>query len=245
MRQRKTMAVRLFRRNAGFTLVEMMLTLAVSTVILAALYTAYLTQQRSQSVQEQVAEVQQNIRAGLGMMTSEIRMAGFDPKDTANAGILVATPGRFQFTKDLNENGSLPPTAGNPNENITYGFSDGNDAGKDGVADAGVAPLGRDTGGGFQSIAENIQAVEFVYLLGDTLKPTLAPAAAELEKIRAVTVSVLARVGNADPKYTNTMAYEPASKSLHSLPTANWGPYDDNFRRRLYVTTVQLRNMGL
>lgn len=227
----------------GFTFVELLTTLVISVVILASLYSAYLTQQRSQVTQDQLVEMQQNIRAALGIMTSEIRMAGFDPQGTSGAGIVSATKNKVQFTFDRNENGS----AADPNENITYGFALAYDADGDGLADAGAAPLGRTTGGGggAQSIAENIQAVEFVYLVGDAMKPTVAPAVSDLGSIRAVTISILARAKNADQNFTNSATYVPASVTEYSLPTASWGPFGDHFRRRLYISTVTIRNVGL
>ena len=63
----------------GFTLVELMITLAMSGIIVAAVYSAYVIQQKTYFTQDKVVEMQQNIRAGLEMMASEIRMATFDP----------------------------------------------------------------------------------------------------------------------------------------------------------------------
>lgn len=228
----------------GFTLVELMLTMAISGMIVAAIYSAYLSQQRTYLMQEQVAEMQQNIRAALDLLSREIRMAGYDPTGGAGAGITTASAGRIGFTKDItNSTGNASTGDGSlngPNENITFGFSNANDSGPDGIADAGIAPLGRNTGGGFQPIAENIQAIEFRYLdVNGAVTATLAD-------IRAVQISILARAGRPDQDFTNSVTYTPASGVAWDLNGAAAGnAANDNFRRRLLITTVQCRNMGL
>jgi len=53
-------------------------------------------------------------------------------------------------------------------DRIGFGFSTTRDRNRDGVADAGAAPLGRSVGaGGLQPLAENFQAVAFGYAFDD------------------------------------------------------------------------------
>ena len=65
--------------SRGFTMVELLITMLISGVIMAAIYSAYTAQQRTYLAQQQVAGMQQNIRAGLDIMVRELRMAGYDP----------------------------------------------------------------------------------------------------------------------------------------------------------------------
>ena len=237
--------------TAGFTLVELMVTLVISGFIVAAIYSAYVTQQRVYLAQEQVAEMQQNLRAAADILTREIRMAGYDPTGKADAAITTLNPGQFSFSFDGNEDGDTADTG----EIIDIGFSGaaGNDADRDGIPDtltAGVPialPLCRQVnGGGYQDIAENFQAIEFHYLdaAGD---PTTDPAA-----VRTVQFSLLARAGQADPKFTNSAVYCPASNPVDpatgqcdDMTLSVWGPYNDNFRRRLLITNLEIRNVGI
>lgn len=228
----------------GFTLVELLIAMAVSGIVMAAVMTAFLSQHDSYLVQDNVVVMQQNIRVAMELLTSEIRMVGYNPGN-ANAGIVTATAGRLGFTQDLNGDGDTADA----NEAITYGFSTSADATADGIADTGSANLGRNTGtatgvggGGFQLISENFQAIEFNYLMADGTF-TSAPAATALNNIRGVRISLLARVAQADSNFTNTTIYTSAS-GVH------WGglvgaPYNDQFRRRLLITTIQCRNLGL
>ncbi len=237
-----------YRRNSqkGFTLVELMMVMLIVGLIMSGVFTVYRSQQRSQTAQEAVADLQQNLRAAVVMMSQDIREAGCDPLGLSGAGIVVATPGVLQFTRDIGGDPVNPNQAnGNvfdPNENVTYGFSIADDANRNGIADwpAGVdwanpRPLGRDTGAGFQPIAENIAAIEFSYLMDDGTPPTTTPSAAQLAHIVRVQVSVLARAGRADPDYTDARTYTTAAGTV-------WGPFPDNFRRKLEIITIQIRN---
>lgn len=244
----------------GFTLVEVLITMLISGIVMASIYSAFQSQQNSYLAQDQVAEMQQNIRSGLDLMVREIRMVGYDPEGTAYDPsvfdrITVATRGRFSFTQDFNEDGKIDIT--DTNEDISFAFSSatfdvesGTGAAGDGIVDDlngdgvinDVGQLGRDTGGGYQPIAENIQAVEFYYTLDDGTQ-TIAPSAVEFNEIRNVQISILARAGNKDQKFTNTKKYLSAAGNV--LWDGSVAGQEDNYRRRLFIKTVQCRNMGL
>lgn len=234
----------------GFTIVELMIALALSGIIATAIYSAYTAQHRVYLAQDQVVEMQQNIRGGMGLMVREIRMAGYDLEKTAGAGITIATDFQLTFTQDLDEDGSLN-TGTDPGDTISYTMN--GDANNDGEADSGVSTIGRTTGAGvvFQPIAENIQAMEFSYTLADGTTTT-TPAAANLPDIRNVQLTILARASEPDRKFTNNTVYCPASNPYNGTISGcvapggkAWGPYSDNFRRRLLITTINCRNMGL
>jgi prepilin-type N-terminal cleavage/methylation domain-containing protein len=65
------------KKNSGLTLIELLIALVMSAIIIAALYQTFIGQQKTYTVQEQVVDMQQNLRAGLNKMVREIRMAGF------------------------------------------------------------------------------------------------------------------------------------------------------------------------
>ena len=68
-------------RERGVTLVELMLVVGIMGIVLAATYNMFDFQQKSYSVQDNVAVMQQNVRVGLEYMVKEIRMAGYIPED--------------------------------------------------------------------------------------------------------------------------------------------------------------------
>ena len=237
------------RDKKGFTLVELMITLAMSGIIVAAIYSAYIIQQKTYYTQGQVVDMQQNIRAALEMMESEIRMAGYDPTGNATAAITTATNSQFAFSQDLNGDGSVTAGAANPNENIVYRFAATDDANNDGIADtfpaAQTTPVSlrrESNGGGLQPIADGIQAIEFYYTLDDGVTKTLTPA---LDKIQSVQITILAVASQRDPKYTNTVTYTTPSGAQWTPTLLSGSAAGDNFRRRLLTSSVNLRNHGL
>jgi prepilin-type N-terminal cleavage/methylation domain-containing protein len=64
-------------KNKGVTLIELLIALLISTILIAALYQAFVGQRKTAAVQEQVADMQQNVRVAINKMMREIRMAGF------------------------------------------------------------------------------------------------------------------------------------------------------------------------
>lgn len=68
---------RIFHTNKGFTLIELLLALVLSSMAMAALYRGAIGQQKTYTVQEEVIDMQQNVRNSIDRMTREIRMAGY------------------------------------------------------------------------------------------------------------------------------------------------------------------------
>ena len=216
----------------GFTLVELLIAMAITGIVAGAIFTAFLSQQKSYLIQDQVAEMQQNLRAGMDLMVKEIRMAGYDPYGDSDAGITAAAEKIFTFTLVADDDGYDNDSDNTTDEigelkTIQYDLYD---AYSDGDND-----IGRKVGAKKRAAAENIEEIEFYYTLEDATK-TLTPA--DPNNIRNVQIAILARSEHEDSKFSNTKTYTTPSG-------ANWGPYDDGFRRRLLSTTVKCRNMGL
>jgi prepilin-type N-terminal cleavage/methylation domain-containing protein len=66
-----------FRKKKGLTLIELLIALVLSSILIAALYRIFISHQKNYTVQDQVADMQQNARIAMGQMTKEIRMAGY------------------------------------------------------------------------------------------------------------------------------------------------------------------------
>ena len=68
-------------KNKGFSIVEMLIFLALGSLLTAGLYKAFITQNKSYAVQEQVVDAQQSLRMAVERMNIEMSLAGFgNPK---------------------------------------------------------------------------------------------------------------------------------------------------------------------
>jgi type IV pilus assembly protein PilW len=229
--------LRTLRRNKGVTLTELLVALALTGIVAGAIYNIFISQGKAYTIQSEVAEMQQNLRAGIFMMEREIRMVGYDPTRAADAQILTAAPGQLEFTADLNDDG----VTDDPNEHMIYTLYD-TDA--DGTNDA----LGRNdvnSGAGTQLLAENIDQLNYVYLDGsrNALNDMTTPVdPAVLPDIRSIQVTMVARSGVIDSDYTNNETYQNQNPGgIEVIYTAA----GDNFRRRLLSTEIKCRNLGL
>ena len=61
----------------GVTLIELLVALVISAILVAGVYRTFVSQQRTYTVQDQVVEMQQNVRATINKMLREIRMVNY------------------------------------------------------------------------------------------------------------------------------------------------------------------------
>ena len=218
------------RWDKGFTLTEILVAMAISGVVMAGIYSAYSSQQRSYIVQEQVAGMQQSLRAAMDLMERELRMVGFDPYGNSGADIITAGGDNITFTfvadDDLYENdGDGDTDESGELKTIRYSLYD---SGGDGDAD-----LGRKVGSGNNKpVAENIDTLNFIYLR-ENGTPT-----ADISEIRSIQITMIARSSRVDHRYTDTDVY------MNQQTTVIFGPKNDHFRRKLLTAQVCCRNLA-
>lgn len=70
----------------GVTLIELLIALAISSILIAGIYRVFIYHQRAYTTQEKVADIQQNVRVAINKMIREIRMAGFGGKNENRDG---------------------------------------------------------------------------------------------------------------------------------------------------------------
>ncbi len=126
--------------DRGLTLVEVVVTAAVSMILMGAIYMAINSAQRSSMGIERKVTAQQDVRPALELMAMEIRMASFNPTFTdsiwlnpANCfstssnlsyrGIQSATSTSITIEMDIDSTGVV---GDNTNEIITYNYDAAN-----------------------------------------------------------------------------------------------------------------------
>ena len=158
------------KNNKGFTLVEILVALVIDFIVLAGIYAAFYSQQKSHVKEQQVVDAQQNVRGAAEFMVREIRLAGMERKTAGIAGILAAGRDSIHFTLDRDPQDD---DVTDPYENIRFGFPAGADTDSDGIADAGAASITRYSStvvpieDAEDTIADNIHAIAFAYAFDD------------------------------------------------------------------------------
>ncbi len=76
------------RGQQGVTLVELSFAMMIMAIVVAAVYTVFLSQQKANLVQNEINELQNNARVGLELMANDVRQAtAFNYADLALASI--------------------------------------------------------------------------------------------------------------------------------------------------------------
>ncbi|MEZ4524412.1 MAG: PilW family protein [Desulfobacterales bacterium] len=263
----------------GFTLLELMIALLISTVVMIAIYLTFASQEKSQITQKQITEMQQNIRAAMHIMSSEIRLAGHDKslERDADAGLIEAGPGRIRFDMDIcltdgtlyGDNGTpddpdddpVPDEkTDGPNEDVTYAFDDADDADGDGMIDNASADfeklvLKRETCptdlscSGLLPFAEFIQGIRFTYFnaSGNVIAGTGTGgflSENQRDQVRSIRIAILGRTKRDIREIQDTETYDMNGDAPNGTGDVV-GPFNDTFRRRLLITTIKCRNLGV
>ena len=162
-------------QSVGFTLVEVMISIAILSILFGTIYRTFDVFTRSYAKENVKAGVQQKTRIGIDLMARDIRLAGLDPLGLANAGFNAANTNStsIQFTADLNYDGDLD----DPFEDIRY-FLNGNRLQQ--TADLGTGPV-------TDTLLDNVIGLTFTYL-NETDTPLAEPVATD--EIRTVLISL-------------------------------------------------------
>ena len=91
----------------GFTVTELVLALAMMMMIMAAMVSLLISLNRVYTALNVTAGVQQVTRAGINIMTRDIRMAGLNPLKINQIGLLEASVNKIRFQHDTNGSGSI------------------------------------------------------------------------------------------------------------------------------------------
>jgi len=236
-RQRRGCSLGTGGMEAGFTMLELIIYLGLSTAVLAFMTMVFTGQSASYNEQDEIVDIQQDLRSALQLMSSELHYAGYNPTGTLNTGFTVASASTLTFSfqdfDDIDGDGSTSDLA-----TITYNLVGTN------LQRSGAV------------LAENIERLQFEYLFNDnTWSATGAndangdgdfkdPGDTNPEDIVAIKIMTVGRsqrqlASSQTPIETYTPPIEAAnSVAWSALPT------NDDYIRRMMSVIVQLRNQG-
>jgi len=159
--------------DRGFSLVELVVAMAISLVVMAGVYKVYVTQQDTYLLQEQVAEMQQNARVAKYVLTKDIRMVGYNPTRKVNSPTFQTS-----FVSKLPDDDSLdsdPDRTSTGPQTVAFTLDDNGDGVLEANFDEQVAF--RVDGGNLERfdvdndswlmVVENIEALGFAYAFDD------------------------------------------------------------------------------
>jgi prepilin-type N-terminal cleavage/methylation domain-containing protein len=259
-----------FRKKKGLTLIELLIALALSSILIAALYRVFISQHKTYGIQDQVADMQQNVRIAIGQMTREIRMAGYGGNILAifsniNGFTDIVTPADNSITIILADQvGVLKQTAAKGlNQLEVTNASIFNTEKKrylclNGLNNYSIQSIGADTITLTTSLSEDHVINEPVYLVKAITyslglsggKPALrrnentgGGAQPVAENIESLQFAYFDKNGNvtANPPDIRMIKVTVTAKTSRFDPDYKGG---DGYRRRILSSHINVRNMG-
>lgn len=91
----------------GFTLVETLVALLITSIVGAAIFMLYQSHQDAYVVNSEKMALQADLRKAMAVIASYLRTTGYDPGDYANAGVIIADSDFIYITRDDNDNNRL------------------------------------------------------------------------------------------------------------------------------------------
>lgn len=205
------------KNNRGMTLVEILVAVAVSTILLGAIYAAINSAQRSSVGIERKITAQQDVRPALDLMAMEIRMASYNAAfatgiwlDTANCysaatnqqylGIQEATATSITIEMDIDSSSTI---GDNTNEIIRYNYDVANQRITRATSCGGAQPFLGDTiaSGNPRTVLVVNEATIPVFRYYDgsgNIIPTASLPAA-IPNIRRVEITLAVQTEDVDP----------------------------------------------
>ena len=181
----------------GLTLIELLVGLVICAIVVAKIYRLFIAQSKTYTVQDQVVEVQQNIRSAMEIMLRDLRMTGFDDDRTPLVNIAQPSivPGDDSITVRYEYNN----TACEVRYSLMGGTTLNRQETKNGVSTT-------------EAILENVQALNFSYGLDENddgamddrdnnakLDDWVSAATAGSLKVVSVRISLTARPTQTNP----------------------------------------------
>ncbi|MEK6589147.1 MAG: prepilin-type N-terminal cleavage/methylation domain-containing protein [Nitrospinota bacterium] len=217
------------KNDSGLTLIELLIAMAIGLVVLGSIFSSFTSQKKAFALQEQVTDMEQNLRIPMDFITRDLRNTGYNPTEILVAGTSVGlipggtrsiniTTNQLRILADLTGDGGT----GDSGEEVDYSL--------DGTAytDGFTYDIYRNG----QPLVENVTALTFTYY--DSAGNTIATpvTGSNLANIRLVQISLTARTTKEDANFTSGVNISGTTD-------------DGTCRTRTLTARVRTRNIGL
>lgn len=161
--------------HRGFSLLELLITVTLVGIILAGINNTFQAQEKAYVLQDRVAEMNQNVRVALEIMSRDIRNAAYDPtkNDPTNANfgtgagarIRTATATSLTYTQDIRNESNCSDEDLDPDGKINcsrewmgYQYD---------ATDDEIEQCSGSTSCTWRPLVDNIQSLQFRYIYAD------------------------------------------------------------------------------
>jgi prepilin-type N-terminal cleavage/methylation domain-containing protein len=166
--------------EGGFTLVELLIAMALSLVVLGAAFSAFTYQDKAYRTQAQVTEMQQELRAAADLIVQDVRMAGYGLPGSAVGSYVTWVP--MTADPEITDGGAGPDTL-----SIAAAFDTAGSLAVDALAGTAAIVVGAGEGANFNPAERSAfflgrnQSGVVRSVVGDTLTVDMDPVAAGVQ----------------------------------------------------------------
>ena len=191
---------RTYKNTAGFTLIEMMVAITLGMIVIAGVTGTFTAQTRQNAAEEQISQMNQNVRGALDMILRDLMQAGYKAPGGSVAGVTY-NASQLLIQADLDANGSID-TGSTSLEYVVYVFDSANQRITRQLGTAGSAEV----------LAENITACNFTYKDASDATTTTSSS------IRKMTIAITGQTAKVDPSYSSNGGRRTYSMSADVTP---------------------------
>jgi Tfp pilus assembly protein PilW len=186
----------------GITLIELLVAFVICGIVVAGIYRVFVAQTRAYAVQDQVVEVQQNIRTAMEVLLRDLRMAGYDD-DSLTSKVSVANPIVNPSDHSVTVNYEYDDTH---RYEITYSL----DVNGNLTRQLTIFPDGSPSSSTTDTILENVEALAFRYGIDTNddgaVEDWVDAAGIGINKVVAVRVVLTARSDQTNPDVSKVVS---------------------------------------
>ncbi len=204
---------------SGFTIVELLVSILLTSIIMTAVYSVYRVQTHSAKVQESRLEAQEYARSVLDMMVREIRNAAYNPLSATNGtncaggssgvpSVVTAAATSIRFTYDFQGTtaGSAPDgNCDNTDEDIIYTYDTTGCTG-------GLGNITRN-GSGNPLTNCNVTSFDMRYFKQDGTELARPVSAGELANVQRVLITLIVQSLKPDTEFGSQLTVTMTSNA--------------------------------